>query len=52
MEECISQLMAMADGVGTMAKEAEFLLEKIKDIRKRSEEIEALVSDCITLMEK
>lgn len=50
MEETMKQLMNMADGVGEMAKEAEILLERITEIRKRSEEIEVILNDCIALM--
>lgn len=52
MEETMKQLISMADGVGEMAKVSEALLKRIEEIRKRSEEIEVILSDCIALMEK
>lgn len=50
MEETMKQLMSMADGVGQMAEDAKELLERIQAIRLQSEEVEAILRDCIALM--
>ena len=46
----MESLDAMCDGVAEMAREAEILKKKVSEIRKRSEEIEAVVTECIGLM--
>ena len=46
----MESLNAMCDGIEQMAKEAEMLKQKVIEIRKRSEEVEAIVNECINLI--
>ena len=46
----MESLNAMCDGVEQMAKEAEMLKQKVIEIRKRSEEVEAIVNECVNLI--
>ena len=46
----MESLNAMCDGIEQMAKEAEMLKLKVIEIRKRSEEVESIVGECIGLM--
>ena len=46
----MESLNAMCDGIEQMAREAETLKQKVVEIRKRSEEVEAIVGECIGLM--
>ena len=46
----MESLNAMCNGIEQMAKEAEALKQKVVEIRKRSEEVEAIVVECIGLM--
>ena len=46
----MESLNAMCDGIEQMAKEAEALKQKVIEIRKRSEEVEAIVNECVNLI--
>lgn len=46
----MESLNAMCDGIEQMAKEAETLKLKVIEIRKRSEEVEAIVNECVNLI--
>lgn len=46
----MESLNAMCDGIEQMAKEAETLKQKVIEIRKRSEEVEAIVNECVNLI--
>lgn len=46
----MESLNAMCDGIEQMVKEAEILKQKVIEIRKRSEEVESIVTECIDLM--
>ena len=46
----MESLNAMCNGIEQMAKEAETLKQKVIEIRKRSEEVEAIVNECVNLI--
>ena len=46
----MNSLNAMCDGIEQMAKEAETLKKKVIEIRRRSEEVESIVNECINLI--
>ena len=43
-------MLFRSDGIEQMAKEAEMLKQKVIEIRKRSEEVEAIVNECVNLI--
>ncbi|MBO5967326.1 MAG: hypothetical protein J6S14_02375 [Clostridia bacterium] len=48
----LSLLRMMSEEMESVAKDAATVYEEAVKIRKRSEEVEALVDECLALMEK